>query len=76
LSDNNGNTIWQRPGNNSNLNGFASTITSIVWGTDPTGDTSNTPSVPSLTTGTTYTWWINVQDSNGNTAQQQVSMTP
>jgi hypothetical protein len=76
LNDNNGNTIWQIPGTNSNLNGFASTITSIVWGTDPTGDTTNTPSVPSLTTGTTYNWQINVQDSNGNTAQQQVSMTP
>ena len=76
LNDNNGNTIWQIPGPNSNLNGFASTITSITWGTDPTGSTSNTPSVPSLTTGTTYYWQINVQDANGNSAQTQVSMTP
>ena len=76
LNDNNGNTIWQIPGNNSSLNGFASTITSIVWGTDPTGDTTNTPSVPSLTTGTNYNWQISVQDSNGNSSQQQVSMTP
>ncbi len=76
MSDNNGNTIWQIPGNNSNLLGFPSTITSITWGTDPTGDSSNTPSVPNLTTGTTYNWQINVQDSNGNVAQQLVSMTP
>ncbi len=30
-------------------------VTEIVWGTDPTGDSSNTPSVSSLTAGTTYT---------------------
>ncbi len=76
ISDNNGNTIWQIPGNNSNSNGFASTITSIVWGTDPTGDSSNTPSVGSLTTGTTYTWQIELQDSNGNQAATQVNYTP
>jgi hypothetical protein len=76
ISDNTGNTIWQIPGNNSNSNGFASTITSIVWGTDPTGDSSNTPSVGSLTTGTTYTWQIQLQDSNGNQAATQVSYTP
>ena len=76
ITDNNGNTIWQIPGNNSNLNGFASTITSIVWGTDPTGDSSNNPSVPTLTTGTTYTWQIQLQDSNGNQAATQVNYTP
>ncbi len=76
LNDNNGNTIWQIPGNNSNLNGFASSITSITWGTDPTGDTGNTPSVGSLTPGTTYNWQIQVQDSNGNQAQTQVYYIP
>lgn len=76
LSDSSGNTIWQIPGQNSNLNGFSSSITSITWGTDPTGDSTNTPSVPSLTTGTTYNWQITVQDANGNSAQTQVSMTP
>jgi hypothetical protein len=76
ISDNNGNTLWQIPGNNSNLNGFPSTVTEIVWGTDPTGDSSNTPTVSNLTSGTTYTWQIQVQDSTGNQAQTQVSYTP
>lgn len=73
--DTNG-TIWQIPGSNSNLNGFPSTVTGIVWGTDPTGDTSNTPSVTTLTTGTPYSWQIQTQDSNGNQAQASVNYTP
>ena len=76
MNDSNGNTIWQIPGNNSNLNGFPSTVTDIVWGTDPTGDSSNTPSVPSLTTGTTYNWQLQAQDANGNSAQTQVYYIP
>jgi len=75
LWDSNGNTIWQIPGNNSNLNGFDSTITSITWGTDPTGGGS-TPTVGSLTSGATYNWQISVQDSNGNSAQTQVNYQP
>jgi len=75
ISDNNGN-VWNIPSNNSNLNGFPSTVTDIVWGTDPTGDSSNTPSVGSLTAGTTYTWQLQVQDSNGNEAQNQVYYIP
>jgi hypothetical protein len=71
----NGN-IWQIPGNDSQLEGFASTITSIVWGTDPTGDSSNIPSVGDLTPGTNYSWTIQLEDSNGNQAQTQVSYTP
>ena len=63
-----GNTIWQIPGQNANSSGFDSSITSITWGTDPTGDSSNVPSVGSLTSGT-YNWSITVQDSNGNQAQ-------
>ncbi len=71
-------TIWQIPGNNSNLNGFPSTVTQIVWGTDPTGDTSNTPSVTSLDGSglTTYSWQLQTQDSNGNSAQASVNYTP
>ena len=67
LSSSNG-TVWTIPGNNSNLNGFPSTVTQIIWGTDPTGDTGNTPSVGSLTPGTTYYWQLNARDSNGNSA--------
>jgi hypothetical protein len=75
LFDANGNTIWQIPGNNSNSNGFDSSITSITWGTDPTGGGS-TASVGSLTSGSTYQWEIQVQDSNGNTATQAVTFKP
>ena len=75
ISDNNGNTLWQIPGQNSSSSGFDSSITSITWGTDPT-DASNTPSVGSLTSGTTYSWQIQVQDSAGNQAQTQVNYTP
>jgi hypothetical protein len=74
ISGNSG-TIWEVPGNDSNLNGFPSTVTQIVWGTDPTGDTSNTPSA-SLNTSTTYNWTLQTQDSNGNEAQTQVSYQP
>lgn len=75
ISGNNG-TIWNIPGNDSSLNGFPSTVTGIVWGTDPTGDSSNTPSVVSLTAGTTYYWQIQVQDNNGNETQNQVYYIP
>ena len=69
--------IWDIPGNNSNLKGFTSSISpSITWGTDPTGDSSNIPSPSSLTTGTTYNWQIQAQDSNGNSAQTQVYYIP
>jgi hypothetical protein len=75
LNDNNGNTIWQIPGSNSNSSGFDSSITTITWGTDPTGGGS-APSIPSLNSNTTYNWMILVQDSNGNSAQSQVYIIP
>jgi hypothetical protein len=77
LSDSSGNTIWQIPGVNSFFSSFPSSITSIPWSTtkDPTG-AKNPPSVASLTSGTTYTWSISVQDSNGNTAIKQVAFQP
>lgn len=68
------NTIWQVPGQNSNSNGFSSSITSLTWGVDPT-DGSNTPTT-SLSTGTTYSWQIQVQDTNGNSATTQVNYQP
>jgi hypothetical protein len=75
--DNNA-TIWQIPGNNSQSNGFTSVQVpvpaGIAWGTDPTGGGS-TPT-GSLTSGTTYDWQIQVQDSTGNSAQAQVSFIP
>jgi hypothetical protein len=74
LWDSNGNQIWQIPGNNSNSQGFSSSITSITWGTDPTGNGS-TPTVPTLNYSETYTWQIQVNDSSDNQTQTQVSFT-
>ncbi len=72
-NNNNGNnTIWQIPGNNSNSNGFSSSITSLTWGIDPT-NSGNTPSVSSLSGSTNYSWQIAASDINGNSAQVQVS---
>jgi hypothetical protein len=74
LWDSNGNQIWQIPNHDSGA-GFPSTITSITWGTDPTGS-NNSPSVSTLTSGESYNWQIQVQDANGNSTQMQVSYEP
>src|SRR5260370_21692552 len=71
LSDTNGNTIWQIPGNNSKMSGFDSSILSITWGTDPTGSGS-TATLGTLSSGTQYNWSIFVQDSKGNLSQASV----
>jgi hypothetical protein len=68
----NGNSIWEVPGN---ANGLPYTTTSLVWGVDPT-DSTNTPSVTSLTTGTEYYWNIEVTDSYGNQAITQADYKP
>jgi hypothetical protein len=75
LTDSSGNAIWQVPANSTASNGFSSAITSIPWGTDPTGGGSN-PTVTGLTVGATYLWQISVQDSNGNSAVSQVQYQP
>jgi len=74
LNDNNG-TIWQIPGNNSNSNGFSSSIVSIPWNTDPSGNNS-LPSVGSLSTLISYSWSIQISDSNNNSSVQQVQYQP
>ena len=71
-SNNNNNTIWQIPSNNSNSNGFSSSITSITWDVDPTGS-GDLPSVSSLNGLTNYSWQIQASDVNGNSAQVQVN---
>jgi Immunoglobulin domain len=75
LNDQNGNTIWQVPGNNSNSNGLPNSITSLTWDADPT-DATNHPSVPALTTGGNYNWMIMVVDASGNSTQLIKSFTP
>ena len=69
----NGN-VWTIPSNNSNSNGFTSSqITPpLLWGVDPT-NSGNTPSPSSLGGGTTYSWSLQVQDSNGNEGQSSTS---
>jgi hypothetical protein len=65
--------IWEIPSNNSNSNGFSSSVTSLQWGVDPT-DSSNTPSQSPLSGGT-YFWRIEAGDANGNTAATQASFS-
>ncbi|MGB8259844.1 MAG: CARDB domain-containing protein [Terracidiphilus sp.] len=70
LWDQNYNTIWQIPSNNSKSNGFTNSITSLTWGVDPTGG-GNTPSESTLPNGI-YNWQIQADDANGNQATSQV----
>jgi len=64
----NGN-IWNIPSNNSNSNGFTNTqITPpLVWNQDPT-NSGNTASPSILSSGSSYSWQVESQDSNGNSA--------
>jgi hypothetical protein len=82
LWNSNGTSIWQVPGSSSNSSGFTSAQvpstsggTGITWGTDPLGG-SNTPSVASLTSGTTYYWSLEAIDANGNSATRTIYFIP
>ena len=75
LTDSNNHILWQIPGSAVASNGFSSAITSIQWGTDPTGGGS-TPSVGSLTLNSLYDWQIAAQDSYGNQSVTQVQYQP
>ena len=80
MNDSLGNTVWQIPSNNSNFNGFTSAQVpmpaGIQWNNDPLSGDNSTPSVGSLTAGHNYQWQIQVQDSNGNSAQTTVYYIP
>jgi hypothetical protein len=61
--------IWDIPGNNGSNDFSSSQITPpLVWGVDPT-NSGNAPSPSSLSAGTYYSWSLQAQDSNGNSAQ-------
>jgi hypothetical protein len=79
MQQNDGPTIWQIPGNNSNSNGFTYTQipmpAGLVYGTDPT-DNTNTPLYTTLTSGIVYNWSIQAQDTNGNSASVTTYFTP
>lgn len=72
LSAMNQGNIWSVPNNG---NGLPYAMTSLTWGVDPS-DPSNTPSVSSLSPGTTYSWAVTVEDSYGNQAIETVSYDP
>jgi hypothetical protein len=72
MQDSSYNTVWQIPGSNSKSNGLTSSTTSLTWGTDPT-DSNNKPNPTTLNSGQTYSWRIEVDDSNGNSTQQWVT---
>jgi hypothetical protein len=73
LQDSNNNTVWSIPPQHSGTNGFSSSIpSSITWGVDPT-NSGDLPSVSSLNPNSTYTWSIQVSDSNQDEAITQVS---
>jgi uncharacterized protein (DUF2141 family) len=61
---------WNYNGGN-NSNGIPSTTTSVVFNLDNSAFPSS-----SLTTGTTYNWWVQVRDDNGNQAQITTTYMP
>jgi len=67
-----GTLLWYVPGFG---NGLPPGTTSLTWGADPTNST-NTPSVGSLTLGSAYSWSVIVQDSNYNQATTVVTYQP
>jgi hypothetical protein len=71
---NGGESVWQI-GDEGSGNGFASSITSITWGTDPTGEGS-TPSLSSLSDSVEYGWAIQIIDTYGNTTFTRVNYQP
>jgi hypothetical protein len=73
--DQNFNTLWEVPHNFTGLSGFPSSITSITWGSDPTG-ANNPPSVSSLTSDEVYYWQVGATDVNGNWSQTEVDYVP
>jgi hypothetical protein len=75
LTDNLGNPIWQVPAPSSPCSGFCSTVTSLVWGVDP-DDPANRPNIATLSSGSVYSWLIQVIDANGNSTMQRTYFKP
>jgi hypothetical protein len=72
INNSSGTLLWYVPGFG---NGLPPGTTSLTWGADPTNST-NTPSVGSLTLGSAYSWSVIVQDSNYNQATTVVTYQP
>jgi hypothetical protein len=69
-------TTWSIPNVYSASNSFTSSVSSIPWGTDPTGVINNTPTISNMVNGDTYGWEIVAYDANGNRSQASGSYTP
>jgi hypothetical protein len=73
-----GTTVWQIPSSNSYFNGFTyaqDPSGSLAWGADPIPGDNILP--PDALIGSTIdTWQIQVEDSNGNSAQTQTWYQP
>lgn len=67
-----GGRVWYVPNSG---NGLPPGTNSVTWAVDPT-DPTNLPNPGSLSTGTTYSWSVTVQDSNYNQATSTVSYQP
>jgi hypothetical protein len=73
--------IWQVPSNNSKTNGFtyaeagSGTTGTLTWGTDPIPGDNSTPT-GSLVLNSIYNWEIQIQDTNGNQAQNSTWYQP
>ena len=70
LNNQNGSPLnWCYSGGH-NSNGIPSSQTNVVFNVDGSASSS------SLTSGTTYDWSVQVQDANGNTAQENTTYIP
>ena len=73
--------VWQIPGNNSKSSGFtyaetgSGTTGTLTWGTDPIPGDNSSPT-GSLVLNSSYNWEIQIQDTNGNSAQTQTWYQP
>src|SRR6267378_3543652 len=67
---NNAQENWNYNGGN-NSNGIPSTLLNVMFNVDGSANPS-----PTLTTGTMYSWWVQVRDDNGNQAQFQTTYIP
>jgi hypothetical protein len=64
------NVQWNDSSNNGN--GIPSGTTNVTFNEDSSA-TANGSSITSLPSGTNYNWFVEVQDSNGNTAQENAT---
>src|SRR6266550_2002798 len=62
------NVFWQDNGGG-NSNGIPSGTTNVLFNADGSANSNGTP-ITSLPTATTYNWYVEVQDANGNSSRE------